>query len=535
MKKSAAALPVVLALSLSLGLSACGTNANSNANSSGDESGTAASGGTGKDTLVAAYSEGGTTLNPMEASDVTSDTFVLAAYDQLITYDRVQQDGKWVSDTSTLKPMLAESWEPNSDSTSYTFHLRQGVKFQNGDDLTSDDVVKTFALIKESSNSSFLYNMAGIKDVTAVDDDTVQIDLTGPNHLFEQIIAMYSFSIVNVDQVEANGGASWLDTNTAGSGPYTVDSWEPASEAVLTRNDSYWGDAPALREIDLKFISEASNRVQLLQNGELDLATEIPPKNVEDLQNTDGVVVDSRKSNKILYFAMNNAIAPFDNVKVRQAVAYAIPYDKLINDVMLGQASPMTSSVASNTPGHDDKGAITSQDLGKAKELLTEAGYPDGFTFDFTLGSGFDDWKDDAVLIQSALSEIGVTMNITEMARSEFLDALATKQVQSYISRWTSFVNDPGYHLGQLLTTDGSSNYANYSNATVDSLWDQAATETDEDARNTLYGQAQEIINSESPWAYLYEYNIVLGLSDGVQGYTSYPDGIVRFFQMSAQ
>lgn len=531
MKKTTRSVAVALALSVSLALGACGTNANNASSSSGATQSGAS--GSGKDTLVAAYSEGGTTLSPMEASDVTSDTFVLAAYDQLITYDRVEKDGKWVSDTSTLKPMLAESWEPNADASSYTFHLRKDVKFQNGDDLTSDDVVKTFAMIKASSNASFLYDMAGISDVRATDDHTVQIDLTGPNHLFEQIIAMYSFSIVNVDQVQANGGASWLDTNTAGSGPYTVDSWEPASEAVLTRNDSYWGEAPALRQVNLKFISEASNRVQLLQNGELDLATEIPPKNVEGLEGAEGVVVDSRKSNKILYFAMNNAIAPFDNVKVRQAVAYAIPYDKLINDVMLGQASPMTSSVASNTPGHNDAGAITAQDLDKAKQLLTEAGYADGFTFDFTLGSGFDDWKDDAVLIQSALAQIGVTMNITEMARSEFLDALATKQVQSYISRWTSFVNDPGYHLGQLLTTDGSSNYANYSNATVDSLWEQAATETDENARNDLYGKAQEIINSESPWAYLYEYNIVLGMGDGVQGYTSYPDGIVRFFQMS--
>ncbi len=520
-----------LSLVLALSLSACATNAN---DSSGDaQSSTASS--TTSDTLVAAYSEGGTTLNPMEASDVTSDTFILGAYDQLITYNRVQDaDGKWESDTSTLEPMLAESWEPNDDATSYTFHLRTDAKFQDGSAIDSSDVVKTFDLIKQSGNSSFLYEMAGISSVSAVDDHTVQIDLTAPNHLFEQIIAMYSFSIINVEEVEANGGVSWLDTHTAGSGPYTIDSWDPASEAVMTRNDSYWGEKPALRQVTLKFIAEASNRVQLLQKGEVDLATEIPPKDAQSLGDTDGVVIDSRKSNKILYFAMNNNIAPFDNVKVRQAIASAIPYDKLINDVMLGQASQMSSSVASSTPGQDSTGAITTQDLTKAKELLTEAGYPDGFTFDFTLGDGFDDWKDDAVLIQSALSEIGVTMNIKSMARSEFLDAIAQKNVQAYISRWTSFVNDPGYHLGLLLTSDGSSNYGNYSNAQVDALWNQAATETDADTRNQLYGQAQEIINSESPWAYLYEYNIVLGLRDGVDGYTSYPDGIVRFFQMSS-
>ena len=139
------------------------------------------------------------------------------------------------------------------------------------------------------------------------------------------------------------------------------------------------------------------------------------------------------------------------------------------------------------------------------------------------------------MLIQAELAKVGVTMNITNMARAQFLEAIATNQVQSYISRWTSFVNDPGYHLGLLLTSDGTSNYANYNNADVDALWTEAATEPDQDKRNDLYGQAQEIINEESPWAYLYEYNIVVGLQEGTEGYTSYPDGIVRYAQLSVE
>jgi peptide/nickel transport system substrate-binding protein len=200
---------------------------------------------------------------------------------------------------------------------------------------------------------------------------------------------------------------------------------------------------------------------------------------------------------------------------------------------MKGQASPMRSSVASSTPGYTDAGNSAKYDLAKAKALLAQAGLPNGFSFDFTLGSGFDDWSDDAVLIQAELAKIGVTMNIKKMARPQFLEALATKNVQSYISRWTSFVNDPGYHLGLLMTSAGTSNYMNFHNAEVDSLWKQAATEPDQAKRNELYGKAQEIINTQTPWAYLYEYNIVVAERAGVQGYTSYPDGIVRFFQMS--
>lgn len=523
MKRSATLAAAVAVIFAAAG---CGANANQGGSSHAGAAG-------GKDTLVAAYSEGGKTLNPAEANDVTSDTFVVAAYDQLVTYDRTTTDGKPTAKTDKIVPMLAESWQVSPDSKSYTFTLRQGVKFEDGSALDSDDVVKTFDFIKKSNSASFLYGMAGIKTVTATDPRTVKIDLTAPNHLFLQILPMYSFSIINIDKVNAEGGSKWLDTHTAGSGPYRVTKWDTATEAVLERNDTYWGEKPALRKINTKFIGEASNRVQLLTKGEVDIALEVPAKDVDSLSKQSGVVIDSRASNKILFFGMNNAIKPFDNPKVRQAISYAIPYDKLLSDVMKGQASPMRSSVASSTPGFTDAGYVYSHDLDKAKALLAGAGYPNGFTFDFTLGSGFDDWSDDAVLIQAELAKIGVTMNIHKMARPQFLEALATKKVQSYISRWTSFVNDPGYHLGLLLTSDGTSNYVNFHNPDVDKLWKQASTEPDQNARNDLYGKAQEIINTQAPWAYLYEYNIVVAERAGVQGYTSYPDGIIRFFQLS--
>lgn len=485
------------------------------------------------DQMIVAYSEGGKTLDPAEANDVTSDTFVLSAYDQLVTYGRQEVDGKPTAKTDEIVPMLAVSWDASADNTSYTFHLRDDVKFHSGKAMTSADVVASFEHIKSSTSASFLYGMAGIDKVTATDPKTVVISLTAPNHLFLQILPMYSFSIIDMDEATKNGGSAWLGKNAAGSGPYKIDSWDPATEATISRNDDYWGEKPALSTVNMKFIGEASNRVQLLTKGEVDVALEVPAKDVATLETTDGITVDSRASNKILYFAMNNAVAPFDNEKVRQAISYAIPYDKLINDVMKGQASPMRSSVASSTPGFTDAGNTYKYDLDKAKSLLAEAGMADGFTFDFTLGGGFDDWKDDAVLIQAELAKIGVTMNIKSMARPQFLEALAGNNVQSYISRWTSFVNDPGYHLGLLMTSKGTSNYMNFHNAKVDSLWEQAAHEPSQDARNKLYGEAQEVISQQSPWAYLYEYNIVVAAKSDVQGYTSYPDGIVRFFQMS--
>lgn len=515
---------VAIAAAAALAFTGCAQSANNANSGAGEDTGSA---------MTIAYSEGGTTLDPAEANDGTSDTLVLAAYDQLVTYGTKEENGKRVSDTATIEPMIASEWSVDESNTEYTFTLRDDITFQSGKALTADDVVKSFEHIADSASASFLYGMAGIKSAEKTGEHEVKITLNAPNHLFLQIIPMYSFSIIDMDLVEENGGAEWLKQNTAGTGPYVLDSWDPASEAKLHRNEKYWGESPAIDKVNLKFIGDASNRLQLLTKGSVDMALEVAPKDLEGLDGTNGVVVDSRPSNKILYFAMNSNVAPFDNEKVRQAVTMAIPYDKLLEDVMKDQASAMRSSVASSTPGWTDKGNEAEYNLDRAKELLAEAGYPEGFEFTFTLGSGFPDWNDDAVLIQAELAKIGVTMNIQNMARAQFLDALAEKNVQAYISRWTSFVNDPGYHLGLLLVDSGSSNYSNYNNPRVNELWAEAASEPDAEVRNGLYGEMQQIINAESPWGYLYEYNIAVAHRDGLEGYTSYPDGLVRFAQLS--
>lgn len=220
---------------------------------------------------------------------------------------------------------------------------------------------------------------------------------------------------------------------------------------------------------------------------------------------------------------------------MRQAISYAIPYDQLINDVMYGQAKEMKSAVASNTPGFTDAGYVYEYNLDKAKELLKEAGYAEGFSFDFTLGSGFDDWEYDAVLIQAELAKIGVKMNINKVARAQFLEQQKDGNLVSYISKWTSFVNDPGYHLGFLLYGQGSSNYIHYNNAEVNQLWEEAGAEPDQAKRNELYMKAQEIITTEAPWAYLYEYNRVVGMNNKVSGYVYYPDEVLRFYPLSKE
>lgn len=332
-------------IALTVVLSGCASNAN-------QQPATTGTGETTKPapTLTVAYSEGGTTMDPAEANDLTSDTLVLATYDQLVTYGVKTVDGGEVADTENIQPMLAESWDVSDDNATYTFKLKSGVTFQSGNPVNADAVVYSFERVKNSSSGSFLYGMADIKSVTKVDDSTVEIALNKPNHMFTQIIAMYTFSIVDQKLVEEKGD-EYLKTNAAGSGPFSLEKWDPASEAVFQANNDYWQGAPQLSKVTLKFTKEASNRVLLLNKGDVDMAIEIPPKDVTALQENSDLTIASNASNRILFFAMNNNVKPFDNEKVRQAISYAIPYDQLINDVMYGQAKTMKSAVASNTPG----------------------------------------------------------------------------------------------------------------------------------------------------------------------------------------
>lgn len=464
MKRSNLTMVLVLTLILAL-VAGCAPKANQSGGDSATGTGEPTN-ATGSNTLTVAYSEGGQTLDLAEANDLTSDTLVLSTYDQLVTYGVKNVDGADIAATEEIKPMLAESWDVSDDQKTYTFNLRQDVKFHSGNPLDAD-------------------------------------------------------------------ASEFLKTKTAGSGPFKLEKWDPSSEAVFVANDDYWQERAKLDKVVMKFMKEASSRTMMLDKGDIDLAMEIPPKDVATLKQNTGLTVRSDASNRILYMGLNNNMEPFDNPKVRQAIAYAIPHDALLKDIMYGQAKQMKSIVASNTPGFSDNGYEYEYNLDKAKELLKEAGYENGFSFDFTLSSGFKDWEDAATVIQAELKKIGVTMNINKLARAQFLEQLRTGNVQSFMSKWTSFVNDPEYHLGFLVDSESSSNYVHYDNAKVNELLKQAAVETDMTKRNAMYEEIQGLINGDMPYVYMYEYNRLVAFNNDVLGYIFFPDECLRFYPLS--
>ncbi|REK76705.1 ABC transporter substrate-binding protein [Paenibacillus paeoniae] len=484
-------------------------------------------------TITIAYSQGaGQTMDPHEAADLTSASYALALYDQLVTSATEEKDGKTVGRTDKVVPSLAKEWKVSDDGLTYTFTLEEKAKFQSGNPVNADAVVFSLKRLQSKGEGGSLYALSNIDSFTKVDDTTVEIKLSAPNPLLLKYLATFTFSIVDPSVVEGQAD-DYLTQHSGGSGPFSLEKWDPATEAVFVANKSYWKGAPQADKVIVKYIKEASNRELLLENGDVDVALDIPTKDVEKLRANKDLTISSESTNRIVYLGMNSNIKPFDNLKVREAINYMIPQEQLIHNVAYGQASPMTSSISSKSSAHTSEGNSFKFDPEKAKQLLKEAGYENGLSFDLVVSSATQDYEDIAVLLKSELEKIGVKLEIQKTAPAQYREIINKKEAAAFLGKYTSLVNDPSYHYGFLLATTGASNYAAYSNKDVDALLDSAKSITDEAKRVEIFQEVQKKITADAPWGYLYESNLIAGLRNEVKGYVFYPDEIIRFVTLS--
>ena len=536
----------LLCLSMVLALGACAENANNPApGGSSTPNATTPAGETGGDdaaggsSIVVAAASLGNTLNPWDQTDGTTSAFQYAAYDRLVQYtSTTDENGNAVADTANLEGVIAESWETSDDQLTWTFHIDPAATFANGDKVLASDVIWSFEHARDTASSAFLFGLTNIVDMQAPDDATVVFTLSQRCHMFLRLLETYPFCIVNQDEAEAGMAEDpdYLTTHIAGSGPYEITTYDITNSVVLTARDDYWGDKRVAQNetVTWQLVQEPSNRQMLLENGDVDVALNLDDKNINTVAEMDGIQVIKNASNMHLYLAMNNNIEPFDDPLVRQAIAYAIPYDTLVNDVMFGNASRTTSMLPDNVTGHiQDENTYFETNPEKAKELLAQAGYPEGFECTLTLGNGFTDWKDTAITIQAALADIGITMNIDEIDRATFLTQIGGKDVALFINRYNPFVGDPGYLASNLYVTGSGFNYQNYSNPEFDALFTQGEAAETEEERMECYKEMQYIFAEDCPVAELYQYAFAYCARDNVSGYIFYPDLTLRFEYLS--
>lgn len=497
-----------------------------------------------KTTLIVAVSSDIQNLDPtLSSADTFTQETLTNLYDWLIDYQVTDQaDGTKTSDPSAFVGALAEKYEWSADGKKITFTLREGLKFSNGDPLNAQAVKFTYDRIYDQNGvTPFLMSMAAVptKDhVVAVDDRTIEITVDTPNTLLLGNMAQFGHSILNPNVVQPHMTADdpyaheWLKANTAGTeqGPFKLESWEPGNQWVLVRNENYWGEAPKLERIIFKIIPDASSRLAQLQSGAVDIAFDLPKKDLKNLESDPNITIARNTSRSVVFLGMNSNTAPFDNVKVRQAISYAVPYDTILNEVLQGYGKQLTSPIPDGTPYHTDEFFQYKVDIDKAKALLAEAGFPDGFETTFEIASGIPEAKESAVWIQQSLAQIGIKVTIQELPGAAFTDKLQKHELTFFFfNNWISINNDPFYHLFWLFRSD-CCNYTNYHNQAVWDSIDANTLNTDATAREAAAMEIQKTIVDEAAWVFLYQPDFVIAMRSNVKGYVFYSaDTFIRY------
>jgi peptide/nickel transport system substrate-binding protein len=528
-RKWVGVLAVVLALTLSLlGCSSSKNSAGKNVtNSSGS-------------TLV--YARGGDSvkLDPAEVTDGESLIVGKQVLETLVNYKK---------DSTDIEPSLAKSWKISPDGLTYTFDLQQGVKFQDGTDFNADAVVKNFDRWANGNEATFPYyksqfggykgeKTAVIKEVKAVDDHTVQFTLFRPQAPFLKNMAMTPFSISSPAAIEKYGD-KYME-HPVGTGPFTFQEWKRDDTITVVKNTNYWQKGlPKLDKVIFKVIKDNSARLNALQNGEVDLIDGVNPSDVASVKADKNLQLFQRPSMNVGYLGFNVEKKPFNNVKVRQALSYAVDKAAIIKNFFDGTAIPAKNPIPPSINGYNDSITDYNFDLAKAKKLLAEAGYPNGFSIDLwampVARPYMPNGQKVAEAIQADFAKIGVKANIVTMEWGTYLEKLRVGTAPMYMLGWTGDNGDADNFLYALLDKDSinSNNYSRYANEEVHKLLIQAQTETDESKRNELYKKAQVLIHNDAPWIPL-DYSVpqLAGINT-IKGFTPHPTGTESFAEVS--
>lgn len=460
-------------------------------------------------------------------------------YPYMVEYSTTTTDGTQVQDTENIVPLAAfvESFEADDSGKVWTLKLKEGVTFPSGNELTAADVKwskdRAFAA---QSNVAGIYRLIGLtkkSQVEVVDDYTVTFTQDYASALTPQIqaISMYVYDSTEVKKHATDDdpwAKDWVAKNPQGGGYYNVETATDGQEIVLTANPVMTGDwAPKTATITMPVVSSTANLVLQLQNGDVDVAMGLSSQQIADLQDTDGIDIISAASNEMVTIQMSVVTAPFDDVKVRQALAYAIPYEDIISSVYKGDARAVKSPVPLEMPGYSESGYPYTQDADKAKELLAAAGQSDLST-ELVYSSGDAAQEAIAVLVQNALKEIGVTLELTPLDAATLASRREDKDIPMQLASGQQWVNDVEYLLSTSLTDGAALNYSNYTNDTIEKIFEKSHTISDSDERIKLWAQVQDELAADVPWLVLCQPNFNLPVRSGIAGWVQPVDELFR-------
>jgi ABC-type transport system substrate-binding protein len=482
--------------------------------------------------LRAAYNAVPATWDPVKSFNREPMYFV-NIYDSLL---HMEPDG-------SIVPALATSFEHSGDGLIWTFHLREGVQFHDGEPLTADAVKRSIEAAKERSGASFIW--APLDVVETPDDLTVVLKLTYPAPMDIIETSRYGAWVVSPKALDAVAqDTNYFETGIdAGTGPYTVESFTPDQEIVLTKFDDYWGGWNGVHydKIAVSLVPEATTQQQLLQGGQADIVENVPGTSLDAFKSDPNYTVDSYPTWRNVTMWINTQRPPLDNKLVRQALSYAIPYSDIIKVGPNGYATQSRGPAPVGLFPHDDKVFQYTYDLEKAKQLLADAGHPSGgFSVELTTTSQNGDQQRFAPLIKESFAAIGVDLKLTPMMYAQQLERAqgpAEQRQDLYTQVYAPTYADAGVDNMYAWFHCENPPYANFSywcNPEYDSLIAEAAklTGTDRPRAQELYSQAQGILLDEAPAAFLYDVQAVVVWPKAVAGFTynaNYPASLFLY------
>ena len=416
--------------------------------------------------------------------------------------------------TGDLTPAVAESYTVSEDRLTYTFTLREGVKFHNGDEVTAEDVVYSISRCADTTDGTPLVEaFSAIQSVEAVDARTVAITIAEPSNEF---ISYMTTAILPADYDQQ-------DTAPVGTGPFKFVSRAAQDNIVLERFDEYWGTPAYLDKVTFKIMENADSLVMSLQSGAIDLCSHLTSTQVAQLGGDFYVAEGTMNLVQALY--LNNAEKPFDDVRVRQALCYAVDKQGIIDLAFDGYGSPIGSSMYPAFGKYFDESLTNyyTKDVEKAKSLLTDAGYPNGFEMTITVPSNYQPHIDTAQVLVEQLKEIGVTAKIELVEWGTWVsDVYAGRQFQSTVVG-VDASNMTARALLERFTSDYAKNFINYNNADYDALFQQALTTYDDAEQTAIYKAMEKNLTENAANVYIQDLADLVAVRQGLEGVTFYP------------
>lgn len=464
-----------------------------------------------KDTLVVANIYDARTLDPIVQNEVATSGMCLHIYDTLIGLDQ----------ETNLVPMLAEKWERIDDVT-YKFFLRQGVKFHNGEPFTAADVKYTVERAQSPAGSAIRQYSEVVDKVEVVDDYTVIMKLKSPFTPFLMSLSHTWGSIVNQKAVEAAGESYGM--NPVGTGPFKFKSWNKGDRIVLERNDDYWGQKPAYKELIMRAVAESINRTIELESGAVDIAYRVPVTDIKRVEENPKLTLYRHLENSTSYMGFNCAKAPWDNPKVRQAVRLALDNVGMQKAVFRGTGRAPNAPVAPSVKYSDKDIPYVKRNLEEAKKLLAEAGVQLPLKAEIWTND-YKPRRDLATIIQAQLKDVGIELEHKVLEWGAYLDGLQKKTHDLYILGWVASVPDAEFALSGVLKSTGGSNYSFFKDEEVDAMLDSAKALPDGPEREAMYKKIQARIHELAPWVYMYNEETFHGSQKNVKGFVPSPRG----------